>query len=132
MDLKILSLTHIPGKLYPVNFPLLRNKKELFIENERVVMECEDKKGRTQMLVLVGALNVGKMVVTFEENIQTNSEIREPRHYKYDELWLERGELFGWFEMGSTILTFSDKGSIVPEVSINQKTKFTDVLGKIR
>jgi phosphatidylserine decarboxylase len=27
MDLKILSITHIPGKLYPVNFPLLRNKK---------------------------------------------------------------------------------------------------------
>ena len=132
MDLKILSLTHIPGKLYPVNFPLLRNKKELFIENERVVIECEDKKGRTQMLVLVGALNVGKMVVTFEKNIQTNSEIREPRHYKYDDLWVERGELFGWFEMGSTILTFSKKGSIVPEVCINQKTKFTDVLGKIR
>lgn len=132
MDLKILSLTHIPGKLYPVNFPLLRNKKELFIENERVVMECEDNKGRTQMLVLVGALNVGKMVVTFEENIQTNSEIREPRHYKYDDLRMERGELFGWFEMGSTVLTFSQKGSIVPEVSINQKTKFTDVLGKIR
>jgi phosphatidylserine decarboxylase len=44
MKLKILSLTHIPGKLYPVNFPLLRNKKDLFIENERVVIECEDKK----------------------------------------------------------------------------------------
>jgi phosphatidylserine decarboxylase len=132
MDLKILSLTHIPGKLYPVNFPLLRNKKDLFIENERVVIECEDEKGRTQILVLVGALNVGKMVVTFEENVQTNSEIREPRHYKYDDLWLERGEMFGWFEMGSPILTFSKKGSIVPEVSINQKTKLADVIGQIR
>jgi len=132
MDLKIISLTHIPGKLYPVNFPLLRNKQELFIENERVIIECEDKKGRAQVLVLVGALNVGKMIVTFEENIQTNSDIREPQHYSYDDLWLERGELFGWFEMGSTLLTFSKKGSIVPEVSINQKTKFADVLGKVR
>ena len=132
MDLNILSLTHIPGKLYPVNFPLLRNKKDLFIENERVIIEALDKKGRTQVLVLVGALNVGKMVVTFEENVQTNSDIRDPQHYKYDDLWLDRGELFGWFEMGSTILTFSKKGSIVPEVSINQKTKFADVLGKIR
>ena len=132
MDLKILSLTHIPGKLYPVNFPLLRNKKELFLENERVVIECEDNRGRTQVLVLVGALNVGKMVVTFEENIQTNSEIREPRHYKYEDLHLERAALFGWFEMGSTLLTFSKKGSIIPEVSINQKVSFTDVLGKIK
>jgi len=131
MTLKILSLTHIPGKLYPVNFPLLRNMQDLFIENERVVIECEDEKGRTQVLVLVGALNVGKMVVTFEENIRTNSEIRAPKHYTYENLTLERGELFGWFEMGSTILTFSEKGSIFPEVAINQKVSFTDVLGKV-
>ena len=131
MTLKILSLTHIPGKLYPVNFPLLRNMNNLFIENERVVIECEDTKGRTQVLVLVGALNVGKMVVTFEENINTNSDIKEAKHYTYENLTLERGTLFGWFEMGSTILTFSQKGSISPEVFVNQKTSFTDVLGKV-
>jgi len=131
MTLKILSLTHIPGKLYPVNFPLLRNMNDLFIENERVIIECEDEKGRTQVLVLVGALNVGKMLVTFEENIRTNSDIREPQHYSYENLTLERGELFGWFEMGSTILTFSQKGSILPEVQVNQKVSFTDVLGKV-
>ena len=132
MDLQVLSLTHIPGKLYPVNFPLLRNKKDLFIENERVILECKDKKGRCQVLVLVGALNVGKMIVTFEPNVQTNSDIREPQHYEYEDLWLERGEMFGWFEMGSTILTFSKKGSIVPEVAINQKVSFADVLGTIK
>jgi phosphatidylserine decarboxylase len=132
MDLQVLSLTHIPGKLYPVNFPLLRNKKDLFIENERVILACKDKKDRTHILVLVGALNVGKMIVTFEKNVQTNSDIREPQHYTYTDLWLERGELFGWFEMGSTILTFSQKGSILPDVSINQKVSFTDILGKIQ
>lgn len=131
MRLKVKSLTHIPGKHYPVNFPLLRNKVDLFIENERVVIECEDEKGRTQILVLVAALNVGQMVVTFEEKVRTNSEIREPVHYEYEEFWVERGEFYGWFEMGSTILTFSEKGSIFPEVAINQKVSFTDVLGKV-
>lgn len=131
MQLKIHSVTHIPGKLYPVNFPLLRHKKELFIENERVVISCEDMQGKTQVLVLVGALNVGKMVLTFEENIRTNSTIRTPKHYEYKDLILDRGELFGWFEMGSTMLTFSEKGSIVPEVAINQKVHFTDILGTI-
>lgn len=95
MRLKINALTHIPGKHYPVNFPLLRNKVDLFIENERVVIECEDEKGRTQVLVLVAALNVGQMVVTFEEKVRTNSEIREPVHYEYEELWVERGEFLG-------------------------------------
>ena len=131
MALKILRLTHIPGKLYPVNFPLLRNMNDLFIENERVIIECEDAKGRTQVLVLVGALNVGKMVVTFEENINTNSQITEPQHYTYENLTLDRGEMFGWFEMGSTILTFSQKGSISPNVEINQKVSFSDTLGKV-
>jgi phosphatidylserine decarboxylase len=131
MRLKIHSLTHIPGKLYPVNFPLLRNMPDLFIENERVVIECEDEKGRIHVLVLVGALNVGKMVVTFEPNVRTNSDITEPQHYVYEDLVLERGELFGWFEMGSTILTFSQKGAITPQVAINQKVRFTDVLGKL-
>lgn len=131
MRLKVKALTHIPGKHYPVNFPLLRNKVDLFIENERVIIECEDEKGRTQMLVLVAALNVGQMVVTFEEKVRTNSEIREPIHYKYEDLWVDRGEFYGWFEMGSTILTFSEKGSIEVEVAINQKVSFTDVLGKV-
>jgi len=131
MRLKVKSLTHIPGKHYPVNFPLLRNMKDLFIENERVVIECEDEKGRVQVLVLVAALNVGQMVVTFEERVRTNSEIREPVHYTYDDLWVERGEFYGWFEMGSTILTFSEKGSIAPEVAINQKVSFGDALGRI-
>jgi phosphatidylserine decarboxylase len=72
------------------------------------------------------------MVVTFEERVQTNSEIREPVHYEYEDVWLDRGELFGWFEMGSTIVTFSQKGSIVPRVEINQKVKFTDPVGHIK
>ena len=127
--LTIKSLTHIPGKLYPVNFPLLRNKKDLFIENERVILDCLDTKGNIFVMVLVGALNVGKMIITFEEKIQTNSKIREPRHYEYDNVTLEKGELFGWFEMGSTILLFSQKGVFSPEVAINKNVKFAEPIG---
>ncbi|HIP42116.1 MAG TPA: phosphatidylserine decarboxylase, partial [Campylobacterales bacterium] len=130
--LKIKSLTHIPGKLYPVNFPLLRNKKNLFIENERVIIECEDRAGHTFIMALIGALNVGKMIITFEDAINTNSEIREPKHYTYDNLSLEKGELFGWFEMGSTILLFSEKETFIPKVTINQKVKFADPIGTIK
>lgn len=130
MDLTIRSLTHIPGKLYPVNLPLLRNKPNLFIENERVVIECEDEKGYLQILVLVGALNVGEMVVTFEENVKTNSDATQSKHYTYDHLKMKKGELFGWFEMGSTILMFSQKGALKPEVAVNQKVKFGEEIAK--
>jgi phosphatidylserine decarboxylase len=123
------SITHIPGKLYPVNFPLLRNKKNLFIENERVIVDATDSQGKRIVLVLVGALNVGKMVVTFEESIQTNGNIREIQHYRYENLTLEKGELFGWFEMGSTILIFTEEGYFTPNVKINQKIKFSESIG---
>ena len=129
--LNIISLTHIPGKLYPVNFPLLRNKKNLFIENERVIIECKDQKDNTFVMVLVGALNVGKMVVTFEESINTNSDIKEPKHYTYENLTLEKGELFGWFEMGSTILLFSQKDVYSPNLEINQNVKFSENIGTL-
>ncbi len=132
LDLTIKSLIHIPGKLYPVNMPLLRYKKDLFIENERVVIEAIDSRGFTHMLVLVGALNVGKMVVTFEDHINTNSHIREPQHYSYDNIQFQKGDLFGWFEMGSTILTFSQKGAIATKISVNQKVKFGEEIATLK
>lgn len=81
-------------------------------------------------MVLVGALNVGKMVVTFEESINTNSNIREPQHHTYENLTLEKGALFGWFEMGSTILLFAEKGAYIPKLTINQKVKFSEEIGR--
>jgi phosphatidylserine decarboxylase len=131
LDLEVTSLTHIPGKLYPVNFPLLKHKKDLFIENERVILECRDTQNRVHILVLVGALNVGKMVVSFEPAVQTNSQIREPQHYTYKAVELTKGELFGWFEMGSTILHFAQKGAIDAEVTVNQKVSFAQTLGHL-
>ena len=130
--LNVESLTHIPGKLYPVNFPFLRNKRELFIENERVIIECKDSADATYVMVLVGALNVGKMVITFEEAINTNSDICKPQHYRYENLTLAKGELFGWFEMGSTILLFSEKDRYTPELAINQKVKFGEAIGTVK
>ncbi len=71
-DLKINRAIHVPGKLYPVNMPALNNINNLFIENERVVIEAETSAGKLMYLVLVGALNVGKMQVSFEPRLVTN------------------------------------------------------------
>ncbi len=133
MDLKISSLLHIPGKLYPVNMPLLKNKPNLFVENERVILECIDSNYAKHFIVLVGALNVGKMVVTFDERVQTNASTRSRSFYRYDEpIELKTGELFGWFEMGSTILLFSQKDAANYNVSIDQKVKFAQTIGTLR
>ncbi len=130
-DVQIDSVTHIPGKLYPVNFPLLRHKLNLFIENERVVIAVRDAHGARHFMVLVGALNVGKMVVTFEPRIQTNANARFRQHYQYaDPKHIKKGELFGWFEMGSTIVMISEEGAVHYDVNIGQKVHFGQTIGQ--
>ena len=131
-DVRVLSVMHIPGKLYPVNMPLLKRKKNLYIENERVVLKVIDRFEHIHFIVLVGALNVGKMVVTFDKRIKTNSTIRKRIYHEYSKpIHLKKGELFGWFEMGSTIVILSQKESIEWSVSLNQKVSFGDVLGNL-
>ena len=129
-DLKIEAITHIPGKLYPVNIPLLKNKHNLFIENERVVISALDSNNKRHFIILVGALNVGKMVVTFEDRIHTNIKDNRVKEYRYSTpIELKKGELFGWFEMGSTIVILSQKGALNYNLEINQKVSFAQSIG---
>ncbi len=130
-DVKVLSLKYIPGKLYPVNLPFLKHKKNLYLENERVVIEVLDRFNKRHFIVLVGALNVGKMVVLFEKKVKTNSGMKA-FHTTYKEpLLLKKGELFGWFEMGSTIVIVSEKDAIRWNVSEGDKVQFSQVIGEL-
>ena len=106
IDMEVLSATHIPGALYPVNMPSLNKRDNLFIKNERVVLRCKDKKDRIFYYVAVGALNVGSMVFNFDERIKTNISNSKMTTFEYDNLFLKKGQELGRFEMGSTILLF--------------------------
>jgi len=130
-DCKVTKLIHIPGKLYPVNFTYLNKQESLFVENERVVMECLTKENRLFYMVFVGALNVGKMVFTFEPKVNTNTEAIHPVVYEYDDLEIKKGDCLGYFEMGSTVLMFWEKDMVKIENNINTKVRFGDVISTI-
>jgi len=130
LDMKVTKAVHIPGKLYPVNIPSLKKKVDLFIENERVVLECETMQNKRFYLVLVGALNVGKMEVSFEPRIQTNTS-GTGIVCEYDNLILNKGDDFGCFQMGSTIIFLGEKGAFEPSVSTGEKVKFGQTVGKV-
>lgn len=131
LDCKVKRVVHVPGKLYPVNIPTLKKKLNLFVENERVIVECESLQGNTFFLVLVGALNVGKMEVSFEPRIQTNTKTGSFSVYEYDEpLNLKKGDDFGCFKMGSTVVAITQKEMLELNVLNNAKVRFSQVIAR--
>ena len=54
-------------------------------------------------MVFVGALNVGRIVINFDERVKTNADKTFISEYIYEELYLKKGEEIGRFEMGSSI-----------------------------
>ncbi len=129
MDMKVLRAVHVPGLLYPVNFKYLRKVPKLFIKNERVILECIDSANRLFFMVLVGALNVGKMTLSFDERIRTNSDTRQIQVYDYENVTLKRGEELGMFMMGSTIVMLFEEGSVdLVENLEGRKVRFGDVV----
>jgi phosphatidylserine decarboxylase len=109
IDLEVLKAVHIPGKFYPVNFPSLKKRLNLFAENERVVLQCQTVEKKIFYIILVSALNVGVMQVSFAPQIQTNADVVGERVYEFDNMHLKKGDDFGCFEMGSTIVVLSEK-----------------------
>lgn len=125
------KLIHVPGKLYPVNFKYLNKQTDLFIENERVIAECQTDDGKLFYMVYVGALNVGKMVFTHESRIETNNNIDEIQVYEYENLFVKKGECMGYFKMGSTVLVFWEKDMVELEMLENQKVRFSQKIATV-
>ena len=131
MDLQVLKAVHIPGKLYPVNMPSLKNRLNLFVENERVVIQCKTSDEKIFYMILVGALNVGVMQVSFEPRIKTNASTTEQSVYMYENLFLKKGEDFGCFEMGSTIVIISEERMFDLHVSSGDNVCFAQTIAKL-
>lgn len=130
-NLKVLKAVHIPGKFYPVNMPSLNKRVNLFIENERVVLMCETPSKKIFYMVLVSALNVGVMQVSFEEKIKTNADALNSTPYIYNDLHMNKGDDFGCFEMGSTIVIIAEKDTLQLDVKAGDNVKYGQTIAKL-
>ncbi|MCW8895087.1 MAG: phosphatidylserine decarboxylase [Sulfurimonas sp.] len=130
-NLKVLKAVHVPGKFYPVNVPSLNKRVNLFIENERVVLHCETSSGKRFFMILVSALNVGVMQVSFEPKIKTNADAVKSSAYSYENLHLNKGDDFGCFEMGSTIVILAEKETLELNIKAGDNVKYGETIAKI-
>ncbi|QKF83276.1 phosphatidylserine decarboxylase [Halarcobacter ebronensis] len=130
IDFEVKRLLHVPGKLYPVNLKYLNKQIDLFIENERVILECIYKE-KLFYMVFVGALNVGQMVFEFEPKVETNCDTNEIKIYEYEDLKVEQGDCLGYFKMGSTVVMLWEKDFVKLENLLGTNVKFGELIAKM-
>lgn len=129
-DAKVLYALHIPGALYPVNDRALNNIDALFAKNERVILSLEASFGVFYM-VFVGALNVGRIVINFDERVKTNANKNFISEYHYENIHLKKGDEIGRFEMGSSIAMLFGAGCVRASRQDGEKICFAERLFEI-
>jgi phosphatidylserine decarboxylase len=82
-------------------------------------------------MVLVSALNVGVMQVSFEPKIQTNADVVGEQVYSFDNLHLNKGDDFGCFEMGSTIVILAQKDTLDVNVKTGEDVRYGQTIAKM-
>ena len=117
---------HIAGYLSPVKPSYVEKNRDVFKNNERVNIFGQWREEDFFFTSFVGALNVGSIVLDFDEDVATNQAYPQSPYYEdkvYNKevdsplsryldapeeeegsLNFDKGEMTGRFEMGSTIV----------------------------
>ncbi|KAL4277919.1 hypothetical protein GQ457_03G022090 [Hibiscus cannabinus] len=113
VDWNVLVRRHFSGRLFPVNERATRTIRNLYVENERVVLEGLWKQG-FMAIAAIGATNIGSIELFIEPELRTNrprkkllpSEPPEERLYEPEGVGvvLKKGDEVGAFNMGSTVV----------------------------
>jgi len=102
-------LCHIAGKCFPVNDWAATHIDNLYSVNERVLVELDTTDFGHLGLVMVGAANVARMSLAFHE-LQSNNR-SDGCDLPIDNVFLQRGEELGRFNLGSTVVLLIPKSS---------------------
>ncbi|MFO0681864.1 MAG: archaetidylserine decarboxylase [Sandaracinus sp.] len=104
---EVVRARHLGGTLFPVNRIGVDHVPGLFAKNERVVI-VQDAVGLGEVVtVLVGALVVGGIGLSFDAGLVTRAgRAGGETRYAAPRPSRARGEELGWFELGSTAIVF--------------------------
>ena len=132
---RLVHMTHIPGRLLPVNEPAVAGIAGLFTRNERVVCWFDTERGE-MALVMVGALNVGSIETVWAGEItpRSRSGLSEWSYAEQSEPSLDRGDELGRFNLGSTVIVlFPPQGpDWAPGAEPGRAVRMGEILGNWR
>jgi phosphatidylserine decarboxylase len=139
-DWTVYARRHFPGELFSVNPGIARWLQGVFNFNERAVYVGKWNHGFFSMTA-VGATNVGSINVKFDKTLSTNTGTMWPSGSYYDHhfnsvkkqnghIQLQKGELFGDFNLGSTIvLLFEAPQSFCFRITPGQRLRYGQGIG---
>jgi phosphatidylserine decarboxylase len=103
-DMEIDRAVYLPGTLLSVRKKTVYKKDMVYCRNERIVLSGTSPYGRFYF-ILVGALMVGKVKLSFDSGLQTNIKRGVMASKEYlTPVQLKKGDETGYFEMGSSVL----------------------------
>ena len=128
-------IRYIPGKLWPVNQWASTHLPGLFVQNERLVFEIDIDNGGRVYVVMVGALNVGRIQTRFWKGFVTNSIKRQvsPTQRIVEtslNAQVEAGDELGVFMLGSTVIVVLNKEAAIKHPILASEAKSTIIVGR--
>ncbi len=111
LDGRITAARYLPGDLFSVNTATAAHVPGLFRRNERLALHF-DSAGGPWVLVFVGALNVGSITTPWSGEVRPRrSGVVESIDLARGPQQVARGDLLGWFNMGSTVILLTPPGA---------------------
>ena len=111
---RVVGWRHIPGTLFSVGAKSVASEPGLFVRNERFVTLIEMESGGLCAVVMVAAIGVGHVTVSYDDEVATHRPrfLRAAlRHRRYDvPKPIGRGEELGIFHLGSTTIVVFEPG----------------------
>lgn len=130
---ELTSASYVPGDLFSVNAATAANIRGLFGRNERLILNFATERGPVAV-VLVGALNVGSITTPWTGEIRPRSSgVVENIDLGDESIPLEKGDLLGWFNMGSTVIVLLPKDVCAWEDNVHAggTVRMGEVIGRL-
>ncbi len=127
---ELTSWRYLPGALFPVNSVGLAHVPGLFARNERIIGHFDTEFGRAA-LIMVGATFVGHMSVAFSD-VKSNAGLPASGRVRVGTpVPFARGDEFGVFEMGSTVVLLFERADLAPALPLGSPIRMGQAALKV-
>ena len=111
IDGNLVAARYVPGDLFSVNEATVSRVPGLFRRNERLIMHFDTERGPAAV-IFVGALNVGSISTPWSGEIRPRTQgVVEQLDISRHPTAVQKGDLLGWFNMGSTVILLLPAGT---------------------